>query len=60
MCLWDADNVVVLELVWLQSHAAQVKAQMLSFVEHVHEIATSSTLQGLHQAPIFEDEIIAL
>ena len=59
-CLWDADNVVVLDLEWLQSHVAQLNAQMSSFVEHVHEVATASTLQGLQQTRIAEDEILAL
>ena len=33
---------------------------MSSFVEHVHDVATASTMQGLQQTRIFEDEILAL
>ena len=59
-CLWEDDNKVVLDLEWLQKNAAQLNAQMSSFVEHVHDVATASTMQSLQQTRIFEEEILAL
>jgi len=59
-CLWEGDNMVVMDLEWLQKNAAVLNAQMSSFVEHVHDVATASTMQGLQQTRIFEEEILAL
>jgi len=59
-CLWEDDNKVVLDLEWLQKNAAQLNAQMSSFVEHVHDVATASTMQSLQQTRIFEEEILSL
>ena len=59
-CLWDAESTICLDLAFLKEHKTRLNAQLTAFVDHVHDYATSATIQGLQQTRMQEEELLAL